>query len=159
MGYTRRQLVLLLLLVLVAGLGVAVGHWRRAHPDLADALERFDHSPPPSRPAGLGDARPSDGVAPPAPGRDAEPADAASSGRGPSPAPDATPRRPRPIDLNRAGADELTRLPGVGPVLAARIVSRREAAGPFASVDDLAGVPGVGPGRLERLRPLVTVAP
>ncbi|PYN96545.1 MAG: hypothetical protein DMD91_21105 [Candidatus Rokuibacteriota bacterium] len=51
------------------------------------------------------------------------------------------------------------RLPGVGPVLANRIVSARESDGPFASVDDLRRVSGVGPTRIERFRPLVTISP
>ena len=55
-------------------------------------------------------------------------------------------------DLQRA-LDELTRLPGVGPVLASRIVDAR----PYASVDDMRRVRGVGRSKLERLRELVTV--
>ena len=49
------------------------------------------------------------------------------------------------------------RLPGVGPVLARRILETRETAGRFAAVDDLAGVRGVGRAKLERLRPFVGV--
>jgi competence protein ComEA len=64
----------------------------------------------------------------------------------------------RPIDLNRASATELQRLPGIGPVIAARIVQERRKA-PFQSVDDLKGrVPGIGPKKLEMLRPYATVA-
>jgi hypothetical protein len=37
--YTRRQILVLLLLLTVAGLGLAVGHWRRVRPDLAERLE------------------------------------------------------------------------------------------------------------------------
>jgi competence protein ComEA len=63
----------------------------------------------------------------------------------------------RPIDLNRASATELQRLPGIGPVIAARIVEERRKA-PFQSVDDLKGrVPGIGPKKLEMLRPYATV--
>jgi competence ComEA-like helix-hairpin-helix protein len=62
---------------------------------------------------------------------------------------------PGPLDLNRAGPEELVRLPGVGPALAARIVAAREAAGRFASVDDLERVRGLGRAKIERLRPLV----
>ena len=51
---------------------------------------------------------------------------------------------PGPVDLNAADADALDVLPGIGPVLAARIVADREAHGPFASLDDLARVSGVG---------------
>src|SRR3970282_1179927 len=44
----------------------------------------------------------------------------------------------------RASAAELTRLPRVGPALAARIVADREARGPFGSLDGMRRVPGVG---------------
>jgi competence protein ComEA len=63
-----------------------------------------------------------------------------------------------PIDLNQATADELARLPGVGPSLAARILEHRTTAGAFASIDDLRRVKGIGPAKLERLRHLVTIA-
>ncbi|HEY0119710.1 MAG TPA: ComEA family DNA-binding protein [Cellulomonas sp.] len=59
----------------------------------------------------------------------------------------------RLVDLNTASLAQLVELPGVGPVLAQRIVDRR----PFRSVDELDEVSGVGPTLLERLRPLVRV--
>jgi competence protein ComEA len=62
-----------------------------------------------------------------------------------------------PIDLNTATADALDALPGVGPVLAGRIVAWRTQHGRFSAVDELAEVPGIGPKALERLRPLVRV--
>jgi competence protein ComEA len=61
-----------------------------------------------------------------------------------------------PIDVNRATAEELQRLPGIGPKLSARIVEARNK-GAFRSVDELRRVPGIGPKTLEKLRPLVTV--
>ncbi|MBQ9392789.1 MAG: helix-hairpin-helix domain-containing protein [Oscillospiraceae bacterium] len=61
------------------------------------------------------------------------------------------------LDLNRADAAALERLPGVGPTLAARIVDYRRAHGAFASVEELLQVEGVGPATLEGLRPYVTV--
>lgn len=61
------------------------------------------------------------------------------------------------IDLNRAGVEELIRLPGVGPVLAERIVSHREANGPFRQVEDLLDVPGIGEAKLASIRDLVVV--
>lgn len=60
-----------------------------------------------------------------------------------------------PVDLNTATAGALDALPGVGPVLAGRIVAWRAAHGRFTTVDELAEVPGIGPKALERLRPLV----
>ncbi len=62
-----------------------------------------------------------------------------------------------PLDLNRADAGDLLQLPGVGPVLANRIVATRDARGGFRNADDLRTVPGVGPARLERVRPWVRV--
>jgi competence ComEA-like helix-hairpin-helix protein len=61
-----------------------------------------------------------------------------------------------PIDVNRAGEDELRRLPGVGPVLAARIVAER-GNGPFSSLADLSRVSGIGPAMVERLEGLAIV--
>ena len=61
------------------------------------------------------------------------------------------------IDLNAADAATLDRLPGVGPVLAARIVEHRRAHGPFERVEDLRAVRGIGPRLLERLRPCVRI--
>lgn len=63
----------------------------------------------------------------------------------------------RPVDINRAGPSELERLPGIGPVLAQRIVDYRQRHGPFRTVDDLLAVSGIGPKVLERLRPYVVV--
>lgn len=63
------------------------------------------------------------------------------------------------LNLNRATAAELDALPGIGSVLANRIVEWREREGPFQSVDDLGKVEGIGPALLAKLAPLVTVAP
>ena len=62
-----------------------------------------------------------------------------------------------PIDLNRATAEQLDVLPGIGPATAAAIVTYREQVGPFAAVDDLLNVPGIGPAKLDALRDLVVV--
>lgn len=62
---------------------------------------------------------------------------------------------PSTVDLNTADVATLETLPGVGPVLAGRIVSHREQHGPFASVDALQDVSGIGPATFARLRDLV----
>jgi competence protein ComEA len=64
-----------------------------------------------------------------------------------------------PVDLNHAGAAELESLPGIGAVLAARIVVDRADRGPFATVDDLARVEGVGPALVDRVRDRVVAGP
>jgi competence protein ComEA len=61
-----------------------------------------------------------------------------------------------PVDLNTADAAALDALPGIGPVLAARIVADRDANGPFTTVADLDRVPGVGPATVAELDGLVT---
>lgn len=61
------------------------------------------------------------------------------------------------VNLNTASATQLEELPGVGPVLAGRIVAWREANGPFASVEILGEVTGIGDALLAQLRPLVVV--
>jgi competence protein ComEA len=62
-----------------------------------------------------------------------------------------------PLDLNTATAEQLDGLPGVGPVLAGRIVDWRTTHGRFTSVDELQQVQGLGGKKFETLRPLVRV--
>jgi competence protein ComEA len=62
-----------------------------------------------------------------------------------------------PVDLQTATAAELETLPGIGPVLAARIVVDRADNGPYRAVEDLLRVPGVGPSLIEQLGSAVTV--
>lgn len=61
------------------------------------------------------------------------------------------------VDVNRAGAAELETLPGIGPVLAERIVAWRTDNGPFGSVESLRDVPGIGPALMNRLTDRVRV--
>jgi competence ComEA-like helix-hairpin-helix protein len=60
------------------------------------------------------------------------------------------------VDVDRAAADELDRLPRVGKALARRIVVEREANGPFGSLEGLRRVPGMSPGLLRGLERYVT---
>ena len=60
------------------------------------------------------------------------------------------------IDPNTASAQELDRLPGIGPALAERIVAARDDT-PFRSASDLTRVPGIGPATLARLGPVLAL--
>jgi competence protein ComEA len=60
------------------------------------------------------------------------------------------------LDLNTATVEQLDALPGVGPVLAQRLVEYRTANGGFRSVDQLREVDGIGESRFQRLKALVT---
>ena len=62
-----------------------------------------------------------------------------------------------PVNLNTASEQDLETLPGVGPVLAGRIVQYRSDSGGFTSVDQLQDVSGIGPSTFAELQDLVTV--
>ncbi len=62
-----------------------------------------------------------------------------------------------PLNLNTATLADLDKLPGVGPVLAQRILSARDAQGGFRAVSDLRKVSGIGDSRYAQLKDLVTV--
>jgi competence protein ComEA len=62
-----------------------------------------------------------------------------------------------PVNLNTATVADLDTLPGVGPVLAQRILDARTAQGGFRAVSDLRKVDGIGASRYEQLKDLVTV--
>lgn len=62
-----------------------------------------------------------------------------------------------PVDLNRAGAEDLEWIPGLSRKLAAAVVADRVARGPFACPEELERVRGIGPVRMGRARPHVAV--
>ena len=64
---------------------------------------------------------------------------------------------PQIVDLNQATPRQLDRLPGIGPVLAGRIVEYRRRSGGFHSVSELRAVAGIGEKRYSALKDLVTV--
>ena len=75
------------------------------------------------------------------------------------PAAEETPDSPYvtfPIDLNRATRADLTELPGIGTVIADRIIDYRESTGGFSSPEELLNVEGIGSKRLEGILDLVT---
>jgi len=65
----------------------------------------------------------------------------------------------RKLDINRATMEQLQTLPGIGTVLAQRMIDRRTKRGPFLTIDELRTVKGIGAKRLEQLRPLVMAGP
>jgi competence protein ComEA len=69
------------------------------------------------------------------------------------------PKKPpaRPLNPNLATPAELETLPGIGPVLAGRIIDYRRQHGPFKKIDDLTKVSGIGPKKLEKIKPYVSL--
>lgn len=63
------------------------------------------------------------------------------------------------IDINTAGSQELQTLPGIGPVLAERILQHRQAFGPFQRAEDLVKVKGIGDKTLADLLPFIVAGP
>jgi competence protein ComEA len=61
------------------------------------------------------------------------------------------------IDLNSASLEQLQEVPGVGPVIAARIVTYREQNGGFRAVEELLEVSGIGEVTFAQMQPMVTV--
>ena len=61
----------------------------------------------------------------------------------------------KPVDINRADAPTLQTLPGIGPTLAKRIISHRQAHGPFGERDQLMEVEGIGAKRFGKLKPWI----
>ncbi len=69
---------------------------------------------------------------------------------------DALVQQARQININQASAEELERLPEIGPTTAQRIVEYRQQQGSFRSPEDALNVPGVGPKTLEAIREYIT---
>ncbi len=61
------------------------------------------------------------------------------------------------LNVNEATEDELQELPGIGPVLARRIVEYRLKHGPFSTLEELTEVSGIGLATLDRLRGSITL--
>jgi len=59
------------------------------------------------------------------------------------------------VPLNFATQIDLERIPGIGPVMAQRILSYREAKGRFETVEELLNVKGIGPKKLLKIRPYI----
>lgn len=145
-----------LVFVLVSLLaGSAFREWRRTHEvrfaDLVRDLETTDAT---RRASGGSVARPARGASSGDSTASWEPSrgeDHRSGTRGARRAEPAL--RPEALDVDRATAAELERLPGIGPSLASRIVADREQNGLFGTPEGLRRVKGIGPRTLQRIRP------
>lgn len=62
-----------------------------------------------------------------------------------------------PLDINHADSEALQALPGIGEVLAGRIIAYRDENGPFSSPDQLMNVEGIGEKRLEAILDYITI--
>ena len=62
-----------------------------------------------------------------------------------------------PVNINTADADTLTALPGIGRVLADRIVAYRRQNGPFRVIEEITNVEGIGEKKAEAILELITV--
>lgn len=61
-----------------------------------------------------------------------------------------------PININTAGKEALTELPGIGEVLAGRIIAYREENGPFQAIEEITKVEGIGEGKAEAILDLIS---
>jgi competence ComEA-like helix-hairpin-helix protein len=141
----RAGLVFVLVSLLV---GSAFREWKRSHESRFEDLVAELHFRDGAAPNVASDPRDSDapenrsgGGLPPG-----DTGQRAGADRGPA-------LVPSRIDLDRATAPELERLPGIGPALAARILADRAARGPFGTPEALLRVRGIGPRTLDRIRP------
>jgi competence ComEA-like helix-hairpin-helix protein len=129
-----------LIVALLFALGAVHDLWRAAHPRA---------TPPPATGAGLQADDPG--------GVRREGRSEVTPRAAPDPASGGTPA-PR-IDLNRATVAQLDALPGIGPVLAQRIVEHRRLHGEFRAVEELMAVRGIGPKLFARLEPRLAALP
>jgi competence protein ComEA len=142
------------LVALLLALGAADELWRATHPRMAPAPHGLEGSANPPAAPSLAPGAEAPGLA----NRAEDPS--TSSSRGPAGVDSGVSKRTVPaigfvVDLNRASVAELDRLPGIGPVLARRIIDYRARHGRFSRCEELLAVPGIGPRLLERLRPYV----
>ncbi len=87
----------------------------------------------------------------PAPAKPAKPAKIAAAGK---PTKLSSPDQGQ-VNINTANAEQLQRLPGIGPAMAARVLAYRQQAGGFKQLEDLQEVGGIGPKKYAKIAPLV----
>ncbi len=61
------------------------------------------------------------------------------------------------LNINKASVQDLTRLPGIGPRTAERIVTYRKEHGPFKRIEEIMNVRGIGRKKFERIKSMITV--
>ena len=61
------------------------------------------------------------------------------------------------ININSTPADSLELIPGIGPVLASRIIAYRDSVGHFEKVENILDVPGIGRKTYEKIKPYIMV--
>jgi competence protein ComEA len=157
----REQLALLMLTVaLVVGSAAAVVDYYRPR-TLADLHVVAGAAVPQSAPeaaAGAALAPLAAATDPPAGTHQGKaPAVARSAGRSGRSVAASAQEGAQPLDLNLANGDQLQRLPGIGPALAARVLAYRQEHGPFLRLEDLQQVRGIGPRTVARLAGLVMI--
>lgn len=157
---TPRETAGLMIALGVVTLVTAVGSWSRLHePQTVVTISRNEASQ-----AGAQNADPvaravlGGGQAGAAPGTAAPPpavpvATLTAGGKSTKLQPGSTVR----IPVNTAAASSLMELPGVGPVMAGRILKWRQTHGAFRSLEELRHVKGIGPKRLKRIAPFVKI--
>ena len=69
----------------------------------------------------------------------------------------APPPGARQVNINTASAAELESLPGIGPVLAQRVLEYRQKHGSFTNIEEILKVNGIGPATFERIKLLITI--
>lgn len=150
---TERIVALTLVGAFLLGLGI------RLFSGDGPAIPRFDYSAADAEFSSRSGATPPGGPA----GATRAPVGMDGSGRTVPPVPSAAGRTGRTnaaqlrVDLNRATKSELMSLPGVGDVIAERIILYREERGAFAGVNDLLKVKGIGKKKLEHISPFCFV--
>lgn len=63
----------------------------------------------------------------------------------------------RPVNINKAGLEELQTVRGIGPALAERIMNYRQANGGFKTLEELKEVKGIGDAKFEKIRSQITM--